>query len=233
MASAFAVIIGCIALITSFPSLGRQAEYGFILSPAAGGFLFILLGLSGALGAFLDMENRKAARGLMIFGGLLALSGLVALAIFGEWKASILLIIIAATTVAATLTKKSAVLLLFAGLAGFPIGQLAITTLPYGWKTWAIPGVLFVFSGLLILARRYLNRLPLLNSESERRRRQGHFLYSVLGLIFILLAMAFLIYVPAEPSGNAAAYAEKEAMASQFMEPKWYACGGWAERMRM
>ena len=214
LASAFAVIIGCIALTTSIPSLGRQSEYGFMLSPAAGGFLFILLGLSGALGAFLDMENRKAARGFMIFGGLLALSGLVALAIFGEWKASILLIIVAATTVAAILTKKGAMLLLFAGIAGFPIGQLAITTLPYGWKTWAIPGVLFVFSGLLLLGRRYLGLLPLLNSESERRRRQGHFLYSALGLIFILLAMAFLIYVPAEPAGNAAAYAEKEAMPS-------------------
>ena len=47
LASAFAVIIGCIALTTSIPSLGRQAEYGFILSPAAGGFLFILLGLVG------------------------------------------------------------------------------------------------------------------------------------------------------------------------------------------
>jgi hypothetical protein len=213
-AGAFAVIIGGIALFTSFPSLGRQSEYGFMLSPAAGGFLFILLGLSGALGAFLDMENRKAVRGLIIFGGLLALSGLAAFAVFGEWKASIILIIIAATTAIATLTKKGAILLLFVGLGGFPIGQLAITTLPYGWKTWAIPGVLFLFSGLFILAKRYLNRLPLLNSDSKKRKRQGYFIYGAFCLILILLAMAFLIHIPTEPAGKAVAFAGEDAWRS-------------------
>ncbi len=58
LASAFAIVIGCLALLTSIPSLGRQAEYGYLLSPAAGGFLFILLGLAGFSGASLYLESR-------------------------------------------------------------------------------------------------------------------------------------------------------------------------------
>ena len=166
LASAFAIVIGCLALLTSVPSLGRQAEYGYLLSPAAGGFLFILLGLAGSSGVGLYLEKRKAAQGLLIFAGILALPGLVVLAAFREWAACFLLIMIAAVTLSGAITKKSAVLMLFAGFAGFPIGQLAIITLPYGWKTWAIPGVLFVFCGLILAFQGELNRLPCLNNKS-------------------------------------------------------------------
>ncbi len=101
--------------------------------------------------------------GFLIFAGLLSLPGLVVLAAFREWAACFLLIMlmaIAAATFSGAIAGKSAILMLFAGFAGFPIGQLAIITLPYGWKTWAIPGVLFVFSGLVLAFQGELNRLP-------------------------------------------------------------------------
>ncbi len=200
LASAFAIVIGCLALLTSIPSLGRQAEYGYLLSPAAGGFLFILLGLAGALGAGLYLEKRRATQGLLIFAGILALPGLVILAAFREWAACFLLIMlmaIAAATFSGANAGKSARLLLFAGFAGFPIGQLAIITLPYGWKTWAIPGVLFVFNGLILAFQGELNRLPHLNNESGNARRWSHPLYALLSLVLIVLSMAALIHVPA------------------------------------
>ena len=42
---AFAILIGCLVLAFAYPSMGRQADYGYALSPAAGAMLFILLGL--------------------------------------------------------------------------------------------------------------------------------------------------------------------------------------------
>ena len=183
--------------MTSIPSLGRQAEYGYLLSPAAGGFLFILLGLAGAIAAGLYLGSRKAARALATFAGLLALPGLLGLAVFQEWVACLLLVIIAAATIYAAKTDKSAILLLFAGLAGFPIGQWAIITLPYGWKTWAIPGVLFVFAGLLLAFRGDLKRLPLLNDGGGKARLASRSFYALLSLVLIIVSMAALIHIPA------------------------------------
>jgi hypothetical protein len=210
LAGAFAVIIGCLALLTSIPSLGRQTEYGYLLSPAAGGFLFILLGLAGSYGAGLYLKSRRATRALAALAILLALPGLLAMAVFREWAACLLLIIIAATTIYAAKTDKSAILLLFAGFAGFPIGQWAIITLPYGWKTWAIPGVLFVFTGLLIAFRGDLSRLPLLNDGSGNAGRASRFLYALLSLVLIILSMTALIHIPADTgqglAGTASAF---------------------------
>ena len=215
LASAFAIIIGCLALLTSIPSLGRQTEYGYLLSPAAGGFLFILLGLAGALGAGLYLESRRATRALAALAILLALPGLLAMAVFREWAACLLLIIIAAATLYAAKTNKSAILLLFAGFAGFPIGQWAIITLPYGWKTWAIPGVLFVFAGLLIAGRGELLRLPHLNGRSGNARQASRFLYTLFSLVLIILSMAALIHIPADTgsglAGTAGALAPGQA----------------------
>jgi len=49
LGGAFAIIIGCLVLVFAYPSLGRQADWGYALSPAAGAMLFILLGLAGGL----------------------------------------------------------------------------------------------------------------------------------------------------------------------------------------
>ena len=89
--------------------------------------------------------------------------------------------------------------MLFAGFAGFPIGQLAIITLPYGWKTWAIPGVLFVFSGLILAFQGELNRLPYLDNKRRFAGRWSHLLYALLSMVLIILSMAALIHVPASP----------------------------------
>ncbi|VVB67016.1 Uncharacterised protein [uncultured archaeon] len=85
-----------------------------------------------------------------------------------------------------------------------------MTFLPYGWKTWAISGVLFIFCSFLFAAGGDLGRLPLLKNESFSTRRQGYFLYSILSFILILLAIAALIHVPAE--GGLSAGGERSLM---------------------
>jgi len=199
--SAFAVLIGCLVFLFALPSLGRQADYGYALSPAAGAFLFVLLGVVGALGSALAADCRRAGPGLAIFGWLLSLSGLMACALVGEWTACILVIVIAVISWAAWRWGKGASLLVFTGLAGFPIGQVAMTFLPYGWKTWAISGVLFVFCWLLFFTENDFRHLPLLH-EGSASRQGGYFLYTLLSVVLIFLAIAALIHVPAEGGSN-------------------------------
>ncbi len=194
----FSVFIGALVLLFSIPSLGRQSELGFLLSPAAGAILFIVLGLAGIIAATLAAESRRTARRLLSLLVFLSLTGLVALAFFREWAACALVIIIVAASWTGMRAKRGSSLLLFSGLVGFPIGQAAMTFLPYGWKTWAISGVLFIFCSLLFAAGSDLGRLPLLKNESCSTRRQGYFLYSILSFLLILLAIAALIHVPAE-----------------------------------
>ena len=196
LGSIFAVIIGCLALFTSIPSLGRLAEYGYEVSPAAGGYLFILLGLAGALGSFLNLKNHSTANRVMMLGGLFILPGGAILLFYKEWLAFFIMVIIIAISGSMALTQKGEILLLFTCLSGFPIGQAAIITLPYGWKTWAIPGVLFAFSGLLFLGRTHLSQLPLLNSKRDKTKRIGFFFYGSLALLLIVLSIAFLIHIP-------------------------------------
>jgi hypothetical protein len=195
--SAFAVLIGCLVFLFALPSLGHQLDYGYVLSPAAGAFLFVLLGFEGALGAALAADCRRAGPGFAISGCLLSLSGFVALALVGEWVACFFVIVIAAISGAAWRWRKGASLLVFAGLAGFPIGQVAMTFLPYGWKTWAISGVLFVFCWLLFFTENDFRHLPLLHDGSASRQG-GYFLYTLLSLVLIFLAIAALIHVPAD-----------------------------------
>ena len=52
----FAVILGILVILFNYPSLGRQAEYGYMISATAGSLLYILLGLAGALGTALGAE---------------------------------------------------------------------------------------------------------------------------------------------------------------------------------
>ncbi len=194
--SAFAVLIGCLVFLFALPSLGRQLDYGYALSPAAGAFLFVLLGFAGALGAALAIDYWRTGLGLAIFGCLLSLFGFVELALDGEWVACVLVMVIAAISWAAWRWRKGASLLVFTGLAGFPLGQVSMTFLPYGWKTWSISGVLFIFCGILFYVITYFKRLPLLNSEGSSERR-GYFLYSLASFLLILTAIAVLIHVPA------------------------------------
>jgi len=208
----FAIIIGCLVLVFAYPSLGRQADWGYALSPAAGAMLFILLGLAGGLGAALAAESRTAVRGLKISGILICLIFLGILAFYREWAASIAVVIIL-TSILATIPasareahgrKTGTALLFFTGLAGFPLGQAAMTFLPYGWKTWAVSGVLLVFCGILFLAGKNLSRLPLLEDGSSERGSalsalsRGYLLYTLASLLLISLCIAALIHVPAD-----------------------------------
>ncbi|NMB85280.1 MAG: hypothetical protein GYA29_03405 [Methanothrix sp.] len=200
--SLFAVIIGSLVLFFALPSLGRQAEYGSALSPVAGAILFILLGLTGALGAAIAAESRKAERGLVILDILLSLFGLAALAFSNELAACASIVMVVAASLALQQSKRGSALLLFAGLAGFPLSQAAMTFLPYGWKIWSISGVLFVFCGILSIAKKGFIRLPLLNSNRRESLLCGYLLYPLLSLLLIFLSVAALVHVPVETSSD-------------------------------
>ncbi len=196
LAGMFSVFIGSLIFLFSIPSLGRQGEYGYLLSPAAGAILFCMLGLAGIMGASLAAESRRAALGSMSLLAFLSLTSLVVLAFFREWPACVLLILIVLVSWAGIRAKKGVNLLLYAGLVGFPIGQMAMAFLPYGWKTWSISGVLFVFSGIAFYVIGHFKRLPLLNSDGTSKRH-GYVLYSLASFLLILTSTAILIHVPA------------------------------------
>ncbi|MDD4161960.1 MAG: hypothetical protein PHW87_05705 [Methanothrix sp.] len=196
VAGIIAIAIGCIFLLFALPSLGRPGELDYLFSQGAGGFLIILLGLVGILGAAMAWPGRKAERALHLLGGLFSLSIFAALAVFGEWTACLVILVMVAVTVAAFRRRKDAarILLLFAGLFGFPLTQAAITLLPYGWKTWSISGVLFIFSGLALSFSGDFRRLPQLSCGCSRK--WGYFAYSLLSLALIVMAIGTLAYLP-------------------------------------
>jgi hypothetical protein len=95
---------------------------------------------------------------------------------------------------------SSAPLLLFSGLVGFLVAQLAITTLPYGWKAWAISGVLFVLSGLIVLLNGYLALLP---TDRGRGASFGsRLLYALFFSLVAFGAIALLMQVPHDAGGR-------------------------------
>ncbi|MCX6677048.1 MAG: hypothetical protein NTU95_03775 [Methanothrix sp.] len=195
-----AIAVGCIFLIFALPSLGRPGEFDYVFSQAAGGFLIIQLGLLGIFAAALAWPSSRAERGLLLLGSLFSLCIFAVLAVYREWTACAIIIVIAAITWAALRSREdaAAILFLFAGLFGFPLAQAAITLLPYGWKTWSISGVLFLFGAMLLSFSGHLHRLPLLSSKSSRR--WGYILYSLLCLALIVLALSALVYLPG-PAG--------------------------------
>lgn len=196
------IAVGCIFLIFALPSLGRRGEFDYVFSQAAGGFLIILLGLDGIFAAALAWPGQKDERALIITGCLLSFSLFAAFAIFREWTACAVILAIVAVTWAAVRCSKNAalILFLFAGLFGFPLAQAAITLLPYGWKTWSVSGVLFLFSAVLQSISGRLHSLPLLSSG----RRRSHLLYALSCLALIALAISALVYLPG-PAGPGAA----------------------------
>jgi hypothetical protein len=201
LAGITAIILGCIFLVFALPSLGRQGKFDYVFSQAAGGFLIIQLGLLGILASALAWPSHKTERALLLLGGLFSLCIFAALAVYREWTACTIIIVIVAITWAAFRRRKDAasILFLFAGLFGFPLTQAAITLLPYGWKTWSISGVLFLFCALYLSLSGHFN-LPLFS----RSRRWGHLLYGVLILTGIVLAISALVYLPG-PAGPATA----------------------------
>ena len=200
LAGIAAIAVGGIFLIFALPSIGRPGEFDYLFSQAAGGFLIILLGLLGILAFALAWPSRRAERAVFVFGCLLYVAIFLLFAAFQEWKACAVVMILASIAWLALRRRQSAarMLFLFAGLFGFALTQAAITLLPYGWKTWSVSGVLFLFAFLLLSLSPQLFRLPLLSSSRSRRR--GILLYSSLSLALIALSMAALVYLPG-PAG--------------------------------
>jgi hypothetical protein len=200
LASIFSLAIGLVALLTSLASFGRQAEYGYLISPGAGGILFIHLALAGMVGMAIYLEQEKRARWLQISIALAGLPSLILFAYFREWAGGIFLIAIAAAVHYSSRRMSSAPFLLFSGLVGFLVAQLAITTLPYGWKAWAISGVLFVLSGLIVLLNGYLALLP---TDRGRGASFGsRLLYALFFSLVAFGAIALLMQVPHDAGGR-------------------------------
>ena len=200
LASIFSLAIGLVALLTSLASFGRQAEYGSLISAGAGGILFIHLAIAGMVGMAIYLEQEKGARWLQISIALVGLPSLIIFAYFREWLGGIFLIAIAAAVYYSSQRMSSAPLLLFSGLVGFLVAQLAITTLPYGWKAWAIPGVLFVLAGLIVLLNGYLALLP--TGRGRGARFGSRLLYALFFSLVAFGAIALLMQVPHDAGGR-------------------------------
>ncbi|MEL6049935.1 hypothetical protein [Methanothrix soehngenii] len=200
LASIFSLAIGLVALLTSLASFGRQAEYGYLISPGAGGILFIHLAIAGMVGMAIYLEQEKGARCLQISIALVGLPSLIIFAYFREWLGGIFLIAIAAAVYYSSQRMSSAPFLLFSGLVGFLVAQLAITTLPYGWKAWAIPGVLFVLAGLIVLLNGYLALLP--TGRGRGARFGSRLLYALFFSLVAFGAIALLMQVPHDAGGR-------------------------------
>lgn len=194
LASISSAAIGLLALLTSLASFGRQAEYGYIISPGAGGILFIHLALAGAVGMAIYLQRERGARGLQILQALNALISLLLFVHFREWAGCLFLIFVAAALYYSFLRNSSAPLLLSSGLIGFVIAQLAITTLPYGWKTWAIPGVLFLLAALISLLEGHLF-LPG-TGRGAGSGRACRLLYALFCALITFAVIALLMQVP-------------------------------------
>ncbi len=200
LASIFSLAIGLVALLTSLASFGRQAEYGYLISPGAGGILFIHLAIAGMVGMAIYLDQKKGARWLQISIALVGLPSLILFAYFREWLGGIFLIAIAAAVYHSSRRMSSAPLFLFSGLVGFLVAQLAITTLPYGWKAWAIPGVLFVLAGLIVLLNGYLAFLP--TGRGRGARFGSRLLYALFFSLVAFGAIALLMQVPHDAGGR-------------------------------
>lgn len=211
--SIFSLAIGLVALLTALSSFGRQAEYGYLISPAAGGILFILLALAGAMAMAIYLGIRRGTGWLGILLALLALSSLILFAYYRELAGCVFLIIIAIAVYYSSRSNSSVSLLIFSGLVGFLVAQLAITTLPYGWKAWAIPGVLFTLAGLIALLEGYMDLLPRLPGQGQMAKRGTQLLYAAFCLLVTLSAIALLMHVPDDAGpGLADAAATQTAM---------------------
>jgi tetratricopeptide (TPR) repeat protein len=196
-----AVLLGAIAFLYNYPSLGGLPEGAIAISPAAGGLLYILLGIS-ALQAL--TIGSRATRILGIIGASTAFAALVISLIFQEMTAGFLIILMAAAVVAAYAKNRGGELLLAVGLLGFLVGQASMTFLVCGWKTWTVPGLLMIFSALMpILASHGRRRYPL-HEESKARLA----VYACLGMAILLLAMVLLVRAPDDAVGEGINLAE-------------------------
>ena len=203
LAGIAAIAVGCMFLIFALPSIGRPGEFDFLFSQAAGGFLIILLGLLGVFASALAWPSPRAERATFILGGLFYIAVFLLLAAYQEWNACAAVIMMIAVAWLALRRRQYAarLLFLFAGLFGFALTQAAITLLPYGWKTWSVSGVLFLFGFMLLSLSQHLFRLPFLSSK---KRWPGILLYSFLALAMIALSVAALVHLPgpAGPAGS-------------------------------
>jgi len=226
LAGIAAIAVGSIFLIFALPSIGRPGEFDYLFSQAAGGFLIILLGLLGVLASSLAWPSPRGERAASLLGGLFYAAVFLLFAAYQEWKAAALVLMMAAVAWLALRRRQDAarLIFLFAGLFGFALTQAAITLLPYGWKTWSVSGVLFLFAFLLLSLSPHLFRLPLISGSRSRRR--GILLYSLLAMVLIALSMATLVHLPG-PAGPGSSEIElsKYATDSGNATDVWEDCG--------
>jgi len=202
----FALLIGSIIFLFSMPSFGR---HGVIApSPAAGGLLYILMGLIGLTGTALQAKARRIVKMMTIISIIVALAGTALFIFFGEWTALAVVILLIIITCLAEYSERGYILLLFVGIFGFFVGQEAMVFLISGWKTWSIQGVLFVSSVIFNKFQGSRHKLPLLRSEDNHVRSKGYVVYTVLFIIVLALLIVLLISYPDERAASAIYFSE-------------------------
>ncbi|MGA9100345.1 MAG: tetratricopeptide repeat protein [Methanotrichaceae archaeon] len=202
----FAVLIGSIIFLFSFASFGR---HGVIApSPAAGGLLYILMGLIGLTGVALHAKSGRTMRMLTIISIIVALAGIALFISFGEWTALAVIILLVIITCFSIYTQQGMVLLLFVGIFGFFVGQEAMVFLLSGWKTWSIQGVLFIFAAILNALSCRFHKLPLFEGKDNQTKSKGYVLYSILSLIVLVSLIFLLISYPDERAASAIYFSE-------------------------
>lgn len=204
----FALLIGAIIFLFSLASLGRHGAIA--PSPAAGGLLYVLLGLIGLIGVALQARSSGIVRILTNVCIIVALTGTVLLMLFGEWTACAIILILMIIMLFAIYFQKGWPLILFAGIIGFFIGQEAMPFLLSGWKTWAIQGVLFISAAVLSLLSCWIPKLPMMRGDDNQTKSKGYFLYSILGLIVFASLIILLITYPDERAASAIYLKEAE-----------------------
>jgi hypothetical protein len=202
MGGILSVLLGAIAFLYNYPSLGSPPEGAIAISPAAGGLLYVLMGISALLA--LTIGSSRSARISSALTALTASAALVASLLFQEWTAGFLMILIAAAAFTSSIRESGGALLLAVGLLGFLVGQASMTFLICGWKTWTVPGLLMIYSAIMpILASYGPGRYPPHEQSSASLA-----VYSGLGIAVLLLAMVFLVRAPDDAVGSGINLAE-------------------------
>ncbi|MCJ7442938.1 MAG: tetratricopeptide repeat protein [Methanotrichaceae archaeon] len=82
------------------------------------------------------------------------------------------------------------------GFLGFLVGASAMSSLYWGWISWAVAGVMLIISGVMALVQdETLSRLPLLNSDRKAVRWSGYFVFVIGSLSIAILSVTIGLLV--------------------------------------
>jgi tetratricopeptide (TPR) repeat protein len=96
-------------------------------------------------------------------------------------------------------------ILIACGLLGFLIGALSMSPLYWGWKSWAVSGVMLIFSGSIALAGdENIPQPRLLNSDNRAVRASIYFVIGLSSIAISIAAACLLISIHEDPEATIA-----------------------------